>query len=111
MILSDEGIKEVISLGLIEIDSPPQADQYTSSALDLVLGGNFKIWDPDLFDVQGTEIRLDLSSQDYLQTAKAYLKDADCENDGSCILAPYSRGENKSYAPQGNVFTWPMIRC
>lgn len=38
MILSDDGIRTALQRGDIEIDPAPQADQYTTSAVDLVLG-------------------------------------------------------------------------
>ena len=47
MILSDREIQKAIKLGRIEIDPAPKSSQYTSSALDLTLSGNFFKWKPE----------------------------------------------------------------
>jgi len=41
----NEDIKKALDLGHIDITPLPEADQYTTSALDLTLGDSFKIWD------------------------------------------------------------------
>ena len=59
MILSNEGIKNALSNKHITIDPAPTEDQYTTSAVDLVLGGEFKVWDSGKFNTPG--LRLDLN--------------------------------------------------
>lgn len=70
MILSDEGIKKALASGAIEIDPAPVADQYTTSAVDIHLGDSaqFRIWDHTRLQVQGAQVHLDLSAQNYQLT-------------------------------------------
>lgn len=92
MILSDEGIKAALESGAIEIDPPPSADQYTTSAVDIHLGDNtqFRIWDHARLQVPGAETHLDLSAQDYQLTAQAYMLPAPLQQDGSLLIPPYN---------------------
>lgn len=71
MILSDEGIRQAIAAGDIEVDPPPQPDQYTTSAIDLFLGDGFWVWDKNKFDVPGVHVVLDLANQQFQKTARA----------------------------------------
>jgi dCTP deaminase len=89
MILSNTGIQQCLAAGEIEIDPRPGADQYTTSAVDLFLGGEFQIWNPDVFQVPGASVVLDLAQQSFLLTAKAYLKSLSPSQDGSVIFPPF----------------------
>jgi len=96
MILSDGGIKLALKKKRLVIDPIPDEDQFTTSAVDLMLGdiSTFQFWDPSKFNVGGAKIDLDLSLQEYISTAAAYMIDADSlkNNDGSISLPPYSKG-------------------
>jgi dCTP deaminase len=90
MILSDRGIKAAIAKGHIVIDPLPEEDQYQTSAVDILLGESFKVWDIKLLkETPGFTPVLDLSQQKFLVTAQRFVKDAQLENDGSFILKPY----------------------
>lgn len=88
MILSDEGIRRALRDGEIEIDPPPAADQYSTSAVDIFLGDTFRIWNRAVFDVPGVRIELDLVQQTYGRTAAQYLIEAPRERDRSIIVPP-----------------------
>jgi dCTP deaminase len=87
MVLSDVDIQEALSQGHLEINPPPQEDQYTTSALDLFLGNEFHIWDRRL-KTKGFGPELNLAEQEFRQTA-AFIGPAPREADGSVKLAPY----------------------
>lgn len=91
MILSDKAIQQALLEGKIEIAPPPTETRYTSSAVDLTLGSQFQSWNADVLNVPGSTVILDLSKQTYQNTAKAYLKSARLEPDGSFIFPPYSQ--------------------
>ena len=91
MILSDDDIRSALRDGLIEIDPPPEADQYTTSAVDLTLGDEFLIWDKEKLTVPGLTLELNLAEQQYQLTARQYLKKLPCESDGSVVLPPYGK--------------------
>lgn len=90
MILSNEGICAALRDGQLVIQPEPQADQYTTSAVDLYLGDRFREWDPTLFAAPGSSVRLNLAEQHFRATAGAYLKAARLEKDGSIVLPPRS---------------------
>jgi len=89
VILSNEGIREALAAGHLKIDPPPGEDQYTTSAVDLTLGRDFREWNPDLFDVPGARVDLNLADQEFHSTARAYLRPCSLEADGAFVLAPY----------------------
>jgi dCTP deaminase len=90
MILSNEGIRQAMSEGALCITPPPADDQYTTSAVDLRLGDDFRRWDrAKLLGTPGVKVELDLSRQDFQKTAKAFLMKAKPEKDGSLVLPPY----------------------
>ena len=89
MILSNTGIQQCLAAGEIDIDPRPEPDQYTTSAVDLFLGGEFQVWNPDVFAVPGASVVLDLAQQSFPLTAKAYLKNLTPEQDGSIIFPPF----------------------
>lgn len=48
MILSDKGIREAIATGQIIIEPPPLDEHYQPSAVDILLGDSFKVWNLEL---------------------------------------------------------------
>lgn len=91
MILSNEGIKKAIDEKEILIDPLPQEDQYTTSALDLIIGSDFRCWDEKLTGVKGLRQVLNLAEQSFQLTAAAYLLQLPLEKDGTFIFAPYAK--------------------
>lgn len=91
MILSDEGIKAALGSGSIEISPRPEADQYTTSAIDLRLGDEFSMWDRDRLETPGVEVNLNLAEQQFQATAKGFLTKVEREPDGCVILPPYGK--------------------
>lgn len=90
MILSDSDIKEALQAGQITIDPPPLPDHYQPSAVDILLGDSFRVWDLELLtNTPGFQGVLDLSQQKFLSTAAKFAKDAKRQDDGSVILPPY----------------------
>lgn len=87
MILTDLGIKAAIAAGDLEIDPPPQDDQYTPCSIDLHLGGGFRVWDRRL-GIPGFAPTLDLAEQSYQVTASGFLMDAPLDQDGAFLLVP-----------------------
>lgn len=90
MILSNEEIRRELAAGLIKIQPAPDPDQYTTSAVDLFLGDQFRCWNEKLFKAKGARIELNLAEQKYLETATAFLVDKRREADGTVILSPQS---------------------
>lgn len=86
MILSNDEIRRALGSRAIEITPGPQADQYTTSAVDLFLGNQFRVWDDKLFKAKGAHIDLNLAEQQFSQTAAAFLVDKQRETDGSILL-------------------------
>ena len=91
MILSNEGIRQAITSGFLEITPEPDEDQYTTSAVDLILGDDFRVWDTTkLLNVPGVRVELNLAEQQFQKTAQAYLVRRETEADGSIVFPPYS---------------------
>jgi hypothetical protein len=66
MILSNEGIRQAIKSGVLEITPEPGEDQYTTSAVDLILGDDFRAWDTTkLLNVPGVRVELNLAEQQF----------------------------------------------
>jgi dCTP deaminase len=90
MILSDAGIRQELTAGGIVIDPAPEPDQFQTSAVDMFLGASFRVWDlARLASTRGFTPVLDLSEQQFAQTANSFSMDADLERDGSYVLKPY----------------------
>lgn len=89
MILSNDGILKALEVGDIEIDPAPSANQYTTSAVDLMIGNDFKMWDDSKLKLDGFKGELDLSEQKFATTARAFTIQAEREKDGSVVLPPY----------------------
>ena len=88
MILSNGEIKDALSAGDIAIFPAPAKDQYTTSAVDLFLGNEFRCWEEKLFGAPGAHIELNLAEQQFSKTAAAYLVDKPRQSDGTIVLAP-----------------------
>jgi len=89
MILSDQGIKDALKSGQIEIDPAPDEDSYTTSAVDLTLGDQFQAWNDEILGVKGTRHELNLEEHKYQITSRAYIRTIDREKDGTFIFPPY----------------------
>lgn len=91
MVLSDEGIKKALVAGEIEIDPLPIADQYSTSAVDIFLGGadTFRAWNLPKFKVPGVQVTLDLSQQKYGLTAQEFSIPIEPDKEGCIVLPPY----------------------
>ena len=89
MILSNEGIKRALKDGALEISPEPDATQYTTSAVDLHLGEEFHGWDAEKLKFAGFKPELDLSTQKFNETARAFLVPLKKQDDGSIIFPPY----------------------
>jgi dCTP deaminase len=88
MILSNEEIRKALRAGEIAITPDPADDQYTTSAVDLFLGDEFRCWEEKLFKATGAHIELNLAEQQFSLTAAAYLVDKRREVDGTVLLPP-----------------------
>jgi hypothetical protein len=89
MILSDRGIKQAIAKGHIVIDPTPPEDHYQTSAVDIVLGESFKVWNLSILkETPGFTGHLDLSQQKFAVTAMRFAKDADKDSNGCVVLPP-----------------------
>jgi dCTP deaminase len=91
MILSNTGIQHCLTAGEIEIDPLPGEDQYTTSAVDLFLGSEFQQWNPQILEVKGAMVTLDLAEQSFPLTARAYLKDLTPDQDGTITFPPFRK--------------------
>jgi len=75
MILSNEEIRRALQSGDIAITPLPEADQYTTSAVDLSLGDQFRCWDEKLFKAKGARIDLNLAEQQFSETSRWSITD------------------------------------
>src|SRR5260370_38035731 len=86
----DQGIKKAIESGDLEIDPVPTEEQYQTSAVNIYLGNEFRIWDPSKFKAKGIKVELNLAEQTFQDTANAYAIPAPREADDSVVLPPFS---------------------
>lgn len=89
MILSNEGIKAALAQKLLVIEPGPTEEQYTTSAVDLTLGEEFRWWDEAKFNAPGVKVYLDLAEQQFHRTAAAFMQKLQPEADGSVVFPPY----------------------
>lgn len=89
MILSNDGLKQALSEGALEISPSPQETQYTTSAVDLFLGDEFHVWDAQRLKIPGFRAELNLAEQSFAQIAQAYLIPLKKEDDGAVIFPPF----------------------
>jgi len=89
MILSDRGIVQALDDGTLEIDPRPTPEQYTTSAVDLAVGNNFKCWDYEKLRVTGFTPTLNLAEQKFFTTANAFLIPMPLQPDGSFHFPPF----------------------
>lgn len=68
----------------------PDCDQYTTSAVGLLIGDQFRLWDQRRFTAPGAPVELNLAEQEHLKTAESFWVEADRERDGSVVLPPYT---------------------
>jgi len=79
MILSSDGIKEAIASGALSITPPPTEVQYTTSAVDLTLGTDFRVWNEDVLSrVKGAGTELDLGDLAFTSVATGFLQYGMC---------------------------------
>ncbi len=89
MILSNEGIRAALQSGELEISPLPREDQYTTSAVDLFVGDDFRIWDREKITVPGVRVELNLAEQEFHKTALSFLVEERRDHEGCVILPPY----------------------
>jgi dCTP deaminase len=89
MILSDQGIKTALQDGQIQIDPIPRDDQFTTTAVDLILGDQFQTWNHEVLGVPGMRHELDLEKYKYKLTSRAYVRDLELEKDGTFVFPPF----------------------
>lgn len=82
--------RAALESGEIEISPPPAADQFTTSAVDLVIGNQFQAWNSEILSVKGTKHELNLEEYQYPIAANAYLRNLELEKDGCFVLPPFS---------------------
>jgi hypothetical protein len=58
-------------------------------AVDLFLGDEFHVWDVEKLKFEGFKPQLDLSQQEFVKTAMAFLIPLRKESDGSVIFPPF----------------------
>src|SRR5262245_50956292 len=63
MILCDHHIQKAIRSGKLQVDPPPESDQYDSSSLNLRVGDDFRMWKKAL-RARGTTHAIDLDNID-----------------------------------------------
>ena len=86
MILCDSEIKAAIQHGHIKIDPEPPAEMFTTTAVDLRLGGSeFKRWRQP---PPGMSFTIDPSQPDFFPGLAEFLEDAPRAEDGSLVLSP-----------------------
>lgn len=89
MILCDAEIRAALKNGHIIIDPPPPLERISTSAVDLTLGADFKLWNSP-GTAKGIEFSIDPFHEEfnYNELAAQYLANAITEKDGSVIIAP-----------------------
>jgi dCTP deaminase len=87
MVLCDSEIRAVLRHRQVIIEPPPPADSFTTSAVDLTLGKEFKRWRG--FGA-GVDITFDPAHPEfsYPQLAAKYLETVQPAGDGSVVLEP-----------------------
>lgn len=87
MILCDSEIRAALRHGQIIIEPPPPPERFSTTAVDLTLGGtDFKRWKAP--GRPGIGLFIDAAHPGYFQTAAQLLEDVPRENDGSVIVQP-----------------------
>jgi dCTP deaminase len=94
VILSDVEIKAALKAGQITIDPAPSEEQFTTSALDLLLGDEFREWkSPEELNREepsgvSREMLIDPEKVKLTELLDRYAKRLALEPDGSFILRP-----------------------
>lgn len=94
MILSDKGISLALDNGEIDIDPRPTAEQYTTSAVDLFIGADFRCWDPAKLNVKGFTPTLNLAEQEFQLTAAAHMMRMQLDNNGFFVFPPFAKTQS-----------------
>src|SRR5262249_13151972 len=88
MILCDSEIKAAIRSGLVIIDSPPDEEHYTTSAVDMTVGDEFFRWKGIRGGKAGMIIDPGHPDHDYTQIASQYQVRAPPDANGAVVLEP-----------------------
>lgn len=89
MILSKGEIERAIAKGVIGIDPPPAARQYSASSLDLRLGNQFFRWSQERMDGitrAGLDNTVDPSKMSYSDLAERFLVPAEVDREGCYVI-------------------------
>jgi len=87
MILCDTEIRAVLHHGQITILPSPPSEAFTTTAVDLKLGGaDFKCWDAPTGP--GVDLAIDPSQKGWFPNCSQFLRDYLRESDGSVVLKP-----------------------
>lgn len=88
MILCDTEIQAALACGQIIVDPLPLPEHYTTSALDLTLGGGFSRWKKQP-SVQGVTITIDPTADSfYPPFAAEYQEPAPVDDEGAAVIEP-----------------------
>jgi dCTP deaminase len=87
MILSDQAIRSAIENGHLIIDPLPPVENFSTTAVDLRLGDQIKIWDENLFGQDAVRVVLEYDEVSIPKLA-GFSRDAVMEADGSYLLVP-----------------------
>lgn len=88
MILSNEGIKQALKLGLIEIAPTPGKSQYAPSSVDLRLGHRFRKYKPELLDQPGVPPVIDVALLDYPRMTRTHTVVTTLSDNETIMLLP-----------------------
>lgn len=94
MILSNDGIKTALREGGIVIDPQPLDSRYTTSAVDLTLSDDFRVWNERALTATGATTQIDLSKWDYISVANGFLEKATTDANGCMEIAPYRKRQS-----------------
>ena len=75
--------------GAITIDPTPAPKRYTTSAVDLTLGDDFRVWNDRSLTATGATTQIDLSKWNFLSVANGFLEKATTDANGCLDIAPY----------------------
>ena len=87
MVLCDVEIQAALSCGALIIEPAPTPEAYTTTAVDLSLGSEFKRWKKP---ASGAELTIDPSAASFslAEIARDYMEPAPLESDGTFVLRP-----------------------
>ncbi len=87
MVVCDVELQAALRCKALIIEPPPRPEAFTTTAVDLLLGSEFKRWKKP---APGAELTIDPSAEDFslAALAKDYLENVPLQADGSVVLAP-----------------------